>query len=277
MTQPQHAQPSPAYAAPTATPGVGRFVWHDLMSTDPAAAIAFYGALFGWTTRAMPMGDGWDYVVLRAGEEELGGIVPLDARHGIPSHWIGYATVPSVDAACEAAARLGGKACVPATDIPNIGRFAVIEDPTGAIISPFWGPGALEAPEREGAPPLGVFVWDELMSSDPEASAAFHSGIFGWRYEPMDMGPMGTYWLAQRGEIQAAGMMKLPVEAQADGARPHWLSYVHVADVDASAARAVELGATQLVAPADIPGIGRFAVLMDPTGAVFALFRGPSA
>ena len=274
MTQPQHAQPSPSFDAPATASGVGRFVWHDLMTTDPAAAVAFYTALFGWTTTTMPMGgELGDYVMLHAGGEMLGGVAPLDAAHGVPSHWIGYATVPDVDAACQTAERLGGATAVPPTDIPNVGRFAVVSDPTGATISPFFGPGAIEAPEPPAPGPFGIFCWDELMSSDPEASARFHAGVFGWRYESMDMGPEGTYRIAHRGPLQASGLMQLPAAAQAEGARSHWLSYVHVADVDASSARAVELGGTQLVAPRDIPQIGRFAVLRDPSGALFALFR----
>ena len=98
MTQPRQAQPSSSFdATTTATPGAGRFVWHDLMTTDPGAAIAFYVALFGWRTEAMPMGEAGDYTMLYAGDEGIGGIVPLDPSHGVTSHWIGYATVPSVD------------------------------------------------------------------------------------------------------------------------------------------------------------------------------------
>jgi predicted enzyme related to lactoylglutathione lyase len=243
------------------------------MCTDPARALAFYQALFGWTTRTMPMGEGAEYTMLHVGDEGIGGVVPLDASHGVPSHWIGYVTVPDVDAACERTAELGGTVCVPATDIPNVGRFAVIEDPTGAIISPFRALPGQDAPERTGAPPAGTFIWEELLTSDPERAMPFHAGVFGWRYDAVDMGPMGTYWLGKRGDTETVGLMQLPAEARTAGARSHWLSYVNVESVDDAAARAGELGATVLVPPHDVPDVGRFAVLRDPVGALFAVYR----
>ena len=273
MTQPQQAAPSSGYDATGAPPEIGRFVWHDLMTSDGPAAIAFYTALYGWTTRTLPMGEFGDYTMLHAGEQAIGGIVPMrPADDNPPSHWIGYATVPSVDAACAAVEGLGGSVQVPPTDIPDVGRFAVVADPTGATISPFTAPDGAAAPADE-PDAFGVFCWDELMSPDPEASTRFHAGLFGWRWESMDMGPLGVYHLAHRGPVPAAGLMRLPDEAQAGGARSHWLPYVHVPDVDASYARATELGARPMVSPRDIPGIGRFAVFMDPTGAVCASYR----
>lgn len=276
MTQQQAQAQSPAMYEGGAAGGVraGRFVWHDLMSTDPERSRAFYTELLGWTTRTMPMGGAMgDYVMVHVGDEGIGGIVPLDPAHGAPSHWIGYVSVDGVDAACERAAAAGGEVCVPATDIPNTGRFAVVADPAGAVISPFGWLPEQAMPEREGGVPVGHFCWDELVSSDPEASMRFNAAVFGWRYEAMDMGPMGTYHMAWRGDTMAAGLMQLPAEAQAGGARSHWVSYVMVANVDQSVAHATELGASVLVPPRDIPDMGRFSVLMDPVGAVFALFQ----
>ncbi len=116
---------STAVAAPPAT---GRFVWRDLMTTDPEKAKAFYGELFGWTTNPMDMGD-FIYDILANDGKDFGGVVALDPSHGIPSHWISYIHVPSVDDACATAARLGGTVPVEPMDIPGIGRFAVIGDP----------------------------------------------------------------------------------------------------------------------------------------------------
>jgi predicted enzyme related to lactoylglutathione lyase len=87
------------------------------------------------------------------------------------------------------------------------------------------------------------------------------------------MGPLGHYWLARRGDRDASGMMRLPEEATAAGARPHWLPYIVVEDVDEVAARAGALGASVLVPPGDIPDLGRFAVLRDPTDALVAIYR----
>lgn len=281
MTQPQQHAPGSDPAAvsgdpaPVTTASVpGRFVWHDLMSTDPAAALRFYETLFGWTLRAMPMGDGSDYTMVHVGEESVGGVVPLDRAHGVRSHWIGYLTVGSVDEADERAPALGGTRCVQPTDIPTIGRFAVLSDATGAVFSPFTFVPGQETPEPTAVVPYGAFCWDELLTTDPEAAAAFYTGLVGWRYERMDMGELGSYWIARRGETQASGMMQLPDEALQAGARSHWLPYVHVADVDATARQAAGLGGQVMVAPMDVPGIGRMAVLRDPSDALVAVFRG---
>lgn len=280
MTQPATPQSPPstpaphaaAYAAPDARPGVGRLVWHDLMTTDAPRALAFYQALFDWTTRDIPMGE-WSYTMLHVGELGIGGVVPLDPAHGVPSHWMGYVTVDDVDAACARVPELGGTVCVPPADIPNTGRFAVVEDPTGAVFSPFTFVEGQTPPEPDGPVPYGAFCWEEVMTRDPQRAAAFYAALLGWRYETMDLGAQGEYRVAHRGAAPESGMMQLPAAAVAEGARSHWLPYLHTADVDATHARAVEHGAASLVAPEDIPGIGRFAVLRDPTGARFALYR----
>ncbi|MHC4959888.1 MAG: VOC family protein, partial [Planctomycetota bacterium] len=115
----------------------GRVVWHDLMSTDAAASEEFFTKLFGWEAKELDMGTAGKYRMLSSDGTDVGGIVPFDKSHGAPSHWIAYVAVDSVDDCCERVTSNGGKVCVPATDIPNIGRFAVIEDSSGAIISPF--------------------------------------------------------------------------------------------------------------------------------------------
>ncbi len=250
------------------TPTSGRFVWHDLMTTDIKASVAFYTELFGWKTKDVDMGPMGTYTMLKAGDRDIGGMMPLDPKHGVPTHWIGYCTVNDVDAAAKRAEKLGGKIGVPGTDIPNVGRFAVIADPQGAHISPF--KGTQPAPEPEGPPPVGSFCWNELVTSDPAAAVAFYKEIFGWTSEAMEMGPMGTYHLFKRGGKDAAGVMKQPMP----GAPTAWIHYVAVVSVDASTQRAESLKAKVLAPPMDIPNIGRFAVIADPVGAVVALFQG---
>lgn len=272
MTQSPQLRSPQTYDAATSTPDVGRFVWHDLMSTDPTRAAEFYAALVGWTTRVVPMGALGDYTMVHADGTAVGGIVPLAPEHGVASHWVGYVGVADVDAACERAAQLGGAICVPPTDIPDIGRFAVLEDAEGAIFSPF--AASAQAPADDTTPAVGAFCWDELMSPDPNTAARFYGRLLGWQYEVRDMGPLGHYWLARRDGRDASGMMRLPEEATAAGARPHWLPYIVVDDVDGAAARAGVLGAAVLVPPADIPDLGRFAVLRDPTEAAVAIFHG---
>ena len=254
----------------TATQKPGRFVWHDLMTSDKQAAIAFYSELVGWKTHDVDMGPMGAYTMIRVGERDIGGIVPLDPSHGVPPHFMAYCTVPDVDAAARRAEQLGGKVGVPPTDIPGVGRFAVIADPEGAYVSPFKGND--EMPELDGPPPFGEFCWDELTCDAPEKLLPFYKEIFGWASKPLDMGPMGTYHMLERGDQQAGGVLEKPMP-QAPTA---WITYIHVQSVDDTIVKAEKLGARVLAQPMDIPDIGRFSVIADPQGAVVALYTSKS-
>lgn len=123
------------------------------------------------------------------------------------------------------------------------------------------------------SPSQGRFIWHELMTGDPEAATEFYRAVIGWDARDAGVGGM-SYTLLSAGGRDVAGLMALPAEAAAAGARPGWLGYVAVDDVDAMAARLRQQGGAVHRAPEDIPGIGRFAVVADPQGAVFALFQG---
>ena len=112
----------------------------------------------------------------------------------------------------------------------------------------------------------GAFSWNELMTSDPEAALAFYSALLGWNSSRMPM-PGGDYHVVKVGETAVGGVMAMPPEARAGGMPPSWGSYVTVADVDATARRAADLGGKVVHGPHDIPGVGRMAVIVDPQGA----------
>jgi predicted enzyme related to lactoylglutathione lyase len=113
----------------------GGFSWFELMSSDVEAAKKFYAGLFGWNTEDMSMGD-MNYTVVKVGEEGLGGMMTVPPQaEGTPPHWGVYVTVDDVDATAARAEKLGGKILVPPTDIPTVGRFSVLQDPQGALIS----------------------------------------------------------------------------------------------------------------------------------------------
>lgn len=113
----------------------GSFCWNELSTTDDGAAKQFYTELFGWEYKA---GDvaGVSYSEIMVGGRPVGGVYQMGAEQGgMPSHWMPYVAVRDVDAAAARVESLGGKVCVPPTDIPNVGRFCVVNDPTGASIS----------------------------------------------------------------------------------------------------------------------------------------------
>jgi predicted enzyme related to lactoylglutathione lyase len=239
---------------------VGTFIWHENHSTDVEKAKSFYTELLGWQTEAWS-GE-MDYTVIKVGDKGHGGF--MAAQGGAPSHWLGHVLVEDTDEAARRAEAAGGRVLFGPQDIPEVGRFALIADPQGAIVSAF-------APQGEGDLTEGVFVWDELHTSDPGAAKSFYGEVFGWTARDEDMGGM-TYSIFQSGGgTDVGGCMQLMEGMQAP---PHWLVYIGTDDVDATTARAKELGATVHIEPADIPNIGRFSVLQDPTGAAFGLYKG---
>lgn len=240
-------------------PTSGRVVWRELNTPALDPSRAFYTALFGWETGSMDM-DGTPYTLFTQGEEQVAGMMapPMDE---VPPHWLDYLTVDDVDAARERAVALGGVALTEAMDVPNIGRMAVVQDPAGATFALFRSltPGA----SGDAPPPVGTFCWSMLMSADLARVTPFYAAMFGW--EPVVQGPMVLF--NRNGRTVSSGV------TAPKGVPSHWLAYVAVSDCDTSAARAVGLGAVQQVGPTDMPGMGRFAVLADPGGAVFALWK----
>jgi len=118
--------------------------------------------------------------------------------------------------------------------------------------------------------PQGSIVWNELVTLDMPAAEKFYTELLGWQAKDSGM-PGMKYTLFNMGEKSAAGMMEMPPDAKAGGVPSHWMTYVAVDDVDASAAKAKELGAKLLHGPEDVPQVGRFCIIQDPAGAVVSL------
>jgi hypothetical protein len=246
----------------------GRFVWHQLVTADAKAVLPFYGELLGWTHTEVEMGPMGKYILFRANGVDVAGAVAPPPGKSVPPSWLAYAAVDDIDAALAKVAGLGGSIMSPAVDIPKVGKFAVVLDKQGAALSPMQV--AEMSPELAGAPAVGTFCWDELLTVDPASAIAFYTGLYGYTVEDKDMGPMGTYHILKRGERQAAGIAKTMMPNQPSA----WLSYVVVPDVDQGAKRAESLKGKIIVPPSDIPGIGRFSVVTDPQGAAISLFKG---
>lgn len=248
----------------------GRFVWYELMTTNTEAAKAFYSRVIGWGTAPFK-GGGEPYTLWMAGETSVGGMMtlPEEARKmGAPPSWTGYVAVPDVDATAKQAAALGGKVLVPGTDIPEVGRFAILQDPQGATLAAFRPAGREEMPLPK-EPQKGQFSWHELTTTDWKAAFTFYSKLFGWReMQRMDMGEMGTYLIYGVGETQLGGMSNTPPQMKAP---PHWLYYVRVDDAGAAAERVKAHGGRVLNGPMEVPGGDKIAQMMDPQGAMFAV------
>lgn len=113
----------------------GAFSWSELMTHDVRGAKAFYGELLGWSFQKANT-TGMDYTMIKVGDREVGGMMTIPEQNsGMPPNWGVYVTVSNVDALLARVEKLGGKIIVPAQDIPSVGRFAVIQDPQGAMLS----------------------------------------------------------------------------------------------------------------------------------------------
>jgi predicted enzyme related to lactoylglutathione lyase len=245
----------------------GTFVWYELMTTDMAAAAAFYGGVVGWTAQDSGM-PGMNYTLFKLGEAGVAGLMatPQSALDmGAPPAWMGYVAVDDVDACAAAMGKDGAKVLHPPTDIPSVGRFAVIADPQGAAICLFKGQG--DTPKVEpGAP--GRIGWHDLYTSDLEAGFSFYAKHFGWTKDTaMPMGEMGIYQIFAIAGVPSGGMMTLPPGMP----RPCWLYYFNTTGVDAAVERVKAGGGKLLSGPMEVPGEMWIIQCMDPQGAMFAM------
>jgi uncharacterized protein len=241
--------------------------WYELSSTDPTKSFAFHHTLFGWTKSDMDLPTG-PYSFLANANGTIGALwnmPPEQASSGVPSYWAVYFLVASCDASTARAAELGGTVLVPPMDVSTFGRMSVITDPTGATFS-LWeakgdGGGDMVFDEDH------AMCWVELATRDVPRARAFYANLLGWTYSEsaLPMSDDGVY-----AEISAHGTAyggMLPMDSNWGDMPPHWALYVRVPDIDATLARAVELGGSVCVPAFDAAGVGRIGMLSDPTGA----------
>lgn len=246
--------------ATTHTPG--RVVWRELMTTDIERAKGFYGELFGWVFKDMPMGpDQPPYPIIHVKDKGIGGIMQKP-EGPFPSFWLSYVSVPDVDAALARAKAGGGSVPFGPFDVPEVGRIAGLMDFAGAMI------GLLHATRGDQPPTmpqLGEFCWETISSPDLARAKEFYTRVFGWTVQGM-------------GEIPVFGTGPRPEDGVADlqlaqGMPPSWATYVVVETIEAARARAERLGATAVVPLIEIPNIGRIAFIADPTGGHIGLYQ----
>ena len=246
----------------------GNFCWFELGTSDQRAAKEFYSKLFGWSFTDIPMGEEMgDYTMLTLDGKEVGALYQLGGPMvGVPPHWATYVSVESADQAAAKAAELGGEMLAPPFDVFTHGRMAMLKDPTGAAFC-VWEPKEHFGADLVGQ--VGATCWSELATRDTAAAKAFYTALFGWDLKESQM--MEYTELINAG--QPIGGM-IPMEGEKwEGVPPHWLIYFMVDDCDATTEEATKLGGKTVVAPTDIPNAGRFSVIQDPQGAVFAVIK----
>ncbi len=187
---------------------------------------------------------------------------PDEAAQGIPPHWNVYVTVEDVDAACGARpARRAGTVLAGPFDVFDVGRMSVIADPAGAVLC-LWQAGTSIGAEVVNEP--GALAWADTATTDAAAAQAFYTAVLGWRFEQMSEEP--PYWVIFNGERSNGGMTVPP-----PGVPSNWFPYFAVDDVDAAIEAARSAGGNPFIGPIDVPNGGRFALIMDPQGAAFAV------
>jgi predicted enzyme related to lactoylglutathione lyase len=244
------------------TPGTP--CWVDLTTPDVEAAIAFYSALHGWTAREVMEGAYW---YLERDGAVVAGLSVLDERQraaGMPPAWSMYVAVEDAAATVARAGSLGGAEVRAPLAIGDIGTMAAVGDPQGGVTL-LWQAGTFAGAEVVNE--VGAWCWDDLQTTDPDGAAPFYEGLFGWSVSEMP-GAGGVYWSIAHEGRGIAGLMR----AAGEIAQPYWTVYVGVDSVDDTLAMATGLGGRVIVEPTAVPS-GRFAVGLDPQGAVFCVLE----
>ena len=240
----------------------------ELATTDQNAAKRFYGDLLGWTIADMPMGPGEFYTIFKLkGQDAAAAYTLRKQQAGAPPHWMLYVATDDVDTSTRRASGLGAKVFAQPFDVFDIGRMAVLADPTGAVFS-IW-----QAKKHIGVgikDEDGAFCWADLSTPDVESARDFYSKLFGWQLVAGEKDPSG-YLHIKNGEQFIGGVP--PASHRDPNAPPHWLLYFATANCDTSVNKAKQSGAKVFYGPVSMENVGRFAVLSDPQGAVFSVFQ----
>src|SRR5688572_25879642 len=245
----------------------GQFIWYELTTPDVDAAKKFYPRFTGWGTQAFDK----DYTMWTTGGVPMAGLFRLSdemRQQGVPPNWMPYVESSNVDETVAKATSLGGRVVHGPDDIPGTGRFAVVQDPQGAVFGVYKSSNAARG-GWDGTPVVGRFSWHELMTTDHVAAFDFYRALFGWeKMSEMDMGGGQMYSMYGKGGKMFGGMFNRMADMA--GMHPFWLVYIHVKDVGKAVAVATKAGASIQRPQMDIPG-GSIAILGDPQGAGFAL------
>lgn len=252
----------------------GKPIWYELNSPDPEAAKRFYGDIAGWTTTSFPGMGGEPYTIWNANGEGsgIGGLINMPDFAAAPI-WLAYFHVEDVDARTAEVVAAGGKTYMEPSDIPQVGRIALVEDPQGAIFYLMKPASDMGDQESTAFSPtlMGRCAWNELVVPDQEKALPFYKDLLGWvSNEAMPMGPMGDYSFLDVGDTRIGAMMNRSAPDQP----VKFTFYFAIPDVDAAVDKVKAGGGSIIMGPMDVPGGQRIIVTVDPTGASVGFVSG---
>jgi uncharacterized protein len=244
--------------------------WVDLSSKDPDASAAFYHELMGWSTTASgPDDQTGGYRMFQQAGQNVGGLMG-HMQEGQPTAWMTYVSVADADETAAKVKDAGGSVIVEPMDVMDIGRMAVFADPTGAVFG-IWQPKSFRGADLVNEP--NSLCWNEVLTRDSETDKAFYGSVFGWAPgRPGFEGAPEDYTVWELSGKQVGGMMQMSDDRFPADVPAHWGVCFAVEDCDGVVAKARELGASITAEPVDMP-IGRFAGIIDPLGASFAVMQ----
>ena len=260
----------PLTQTPTGEHHVGKVVWADLLTPDIEGAKRFYGAVFGWTFREVPGDPNYSLALLNG--EPLAGLFQkmLPPGEAKQPTWQIFLAVRDVNAAEEAAVRLGGKVLSKSHNYPQRGHQAVLADPDGAVFGVLAATGG---DPTDYLPEPGEWIWSSLLAKDPKGELEFYKQLF--KYQVFDLGGEGDsatqHYILSSDDFARAGLNALPADAMRR--QPHWLHFVRVTDAADTTRKAVAAGGRVLVEPRIDRHGEHLAVLADPSGAPFGVME----
>jgi len=251
---------------------IGAPCWVDLMTSDTERARSFYSQLLGWTAEEAAEEFGGYFMFTKDGQPMAGGMSSQGSSMDGMNAWSIYLCTDDARKTAEVAASSGGQVIVPPMDVSDLGTMAMVTDPGGAAIG-MWQPGTFHgfAVYAENQAPS----WFELHTKGYDGSLDFYRDVFHWTTETASDTPEFKYTTLNAEGQMLAGVMDasgyLP-----DGVPSFWTVYFGVADADATAAKAAELGGSVVEPPVDTP-YGRMGTLADPNGARFKIIQDTSS
>lgn len=241
----------------------GTFCWIELGTSDGEGAKKFYTDLFAWSTNEHDMGEMGTYYIFQKDGKDVAAMYQLGGEMaGIPPHWLSYVSVANADDTAAKVKTLGGTVVKDPFDVYDMGRMAVLIDPQGghfAVWQPMTHIGVWARDEEN------TLCWNELQARDLDAAKKFYTALFGWSTKDS---PEYTEW--HLGDTALGGMMTSQAPPEVPS---YWLPYFAVANCDAAAEKAQAGGGHVVVPPMDIEKVGRFSVIADPQGAMFAVIK----